>query len=81
MVVSPLKRAVETAVLLFKNHPNKPKFIVEPYLREMFLSGCDFGIRLQETMNEYPFINYDRLLSNPIIKEHPNMWSLEFIYN
>ncbi|CAD8140871.1 unnamed protein product [Paramecium octaurelia] len=81
VVVSPLKRAVETAVLLFQNHPNKPKFVVEPYIREMFLSGCDFGIRLQETINEYPFINYDRLLANPIIKQHPNMWSLEFIYN
>lgn len=43
--VSPLKRAVETAVLLFKDHPNHPKFVVEPYLREMLLSACDFGGR------------------------------------
>ncbi|CAD8060626.1 unnamed protein product [Paramecium sonneborni] len=81
VVVSPLKRAVETAVLLFQDHSNKPKFVIEPYLREMFLSACDFGVRLQETMNEYSFIDYKRLLSNQIIQQHPNMWSLEFIYN
>ena len=79
--MSPLKRAVETAVLLFKDHPNKPRFVAEPYIREMLMASCDFGARLVETMNEFPFINFDRLLSNPIVKEYPNMWSLEFIYN
>jgi hypothetical protein len=45
------------------------------------MASCDFGSRLVETMNEFPFINYDRLLINPIIMEYPNMWSIEFIYN
>lgn len=46
VIVSPLLRAVQTAYYLFKDHPNKPKFIIEPYLREMMLSSCDIGGRL-----------------------------------
>lgn len=32
-------------------------------------------------MNEFPFLNCDRMMNNPIIKEFPNMWSLEYIFN
>lgn len=32
-------------------------------------------------MNEFPFLNYDRMMKNPIIQQFPNMWSLEYIFN
>ena len=28
--ISPLRRAIETAYYLFKDHPNNPKFIILP---------------------------------------------------
>lgn len=30
VLVSPLRRAIETAYYLFKDHPKKPKLIVDP---------------------------------------------------
>lgn len=43
MLVSPLRRAIQTAYHLFKDHPNKPKLMVVPFLREMLSSSCDIG--------------------------------------
>lgn len=68
-MVSPLRRAIQTANELFRDHPNRPKFVAEPMLREMILSSCDIGARLEETMKEFPFINYDRLMENPFVRQ------------
>src|SRR5690348_15130336 len=34
VIVSPLRRTIQTALYLFGNHKNKPKIIVNPLLRE-----------------------------------------------
>ena len=41
--VSPLRRALETAYYLFKNHPNFLNiiFILDPDIREHLNSSCD----------------------------------------
>ena len=39
--VSPLTRAIQTAIGLFKYHPRQPQIIVIPSLREMYHTGCD----------------------------------------
>ena len=43
IVVSPLVRALETAYLIFKDHPNFENVIVvlDPDLRETLHSACD----------------------------------------
>lgn len=58
VIVSPLRRAIQTAHYLFKDHPSKPKMIVNPMVREMISSSCDIGGNLSETMKEYPEFDY-----------------------
>jgi len=41
VIVSPLVWALETAVILFKNHHNKPWLLVVPWCREHLHSTCD----------------------------------------
>ena len=52
---SPMRRAIETTVHMFKNHPNKSsiKFIVLPILREAFHTSCDLSIDVFELMKMY----------------------------
>ncbi len=56
MLISPFRRAVQTAYLLFKNYPNfnEIKFIIEPNLREHLDSPCDVPISpLSENIKFY----------------------------
>lgn len=50
VIVSPMRRALMTCDLIFKGHPNKPKIIVDPDIREVFSSSCDIGGRIYESM-------------------------------
>ena len=43
VLVSPLKRALQTAKGLFGDHPNKPCFLVVPFLREIVDASCDLS--------------------------------------
>ena len=43
VLVSPLRRALQTAKGLFGDHPNKPYFLVVPFLRERIDSSCDLS--------------------------------------
>ena len=63
--VSPLRRALETAYYVFKNHPNfnNINFIVVPKLREQLYGMSDFPNNIDETIKEFlpifPNFNYD----------------------
>jgi len=46
VLVSPLVRAIETAYLLFKDHPDKPCLKVIPWMREHLHSVCDIPINI-----------------------------------
>ena len=63
VVVSPLRRAIETAYYVFKTHPNfeNIKFILLPKLREALDTTCDIPNNILDTINEFKkkFINFD----------------------
>ena len=50
-----MKRALQTAQLIFKNHPNNPKICVIPYLRERVSASCD----LSNFNNEKPLEGFE----------------------
>jgi broad specificity phosphatase PhoE len=53
--VSPLRRALQTAYLLFKEHPNflSLRFVVHPLLRENMHTVCDIPERFDIVKAEY----------------------------
>ena len=61
-----MRRTLQTAALLFKNHPNrqKIKFIVNPLLRENLCCSCDiphhdFEEVLSKFASEFPNLDTD----------------------
>lgn len=55
VLVSPLRRAMETAYHVFKTHPSfdSMKFIVVPKLREAVDTTCDIPVSVIETIEEF----------------------------
>jgi broad specificity phosphatase PhoE len=53
--VSPMQRALQTCIHLFKNHPNKKaiKFIVLPISREVLETSNDIALDIEEIMSKY----------------------------
>jgi broad specificity phosphatase PhoE len=58
IIVSPMRRALTTCALVFKDHPSHPPVIVDPLFREILESGCDIGSRLRFSMKDYPDFDY-----------------------
>ncbi len=77
VIVSPLKRALETCYQVFKDHKNKPKVIVHGKFREMLLSSCDIGSKLEESRKCYP--DYD--FSYCDVYEIPSLWVVDEMDN
>lgn len=52
VITSPLKRAIETAYLVFKDHPNfkNMTFLLDPDLREGMNSPCDVCGPIEDTL-------------------------------
>jgi broad specificity phosphatase PhoE len=61
VIVSPLRRALHTCDIIFKNHKCKPPIIVEPCFRELFYGSADVGSKLPESVQQYPYFNYDKV--------------------
>ena len=78
LFVSPLRRALHTALLLFKDHPlrSKMKVIVHPLLTEVVGGSNEISIPLAEKRKEYEEQGFDFSLLDQY--EHPDMY---FIYN
>lgn len=55
VMVSPLRRALQTAYLLFKDHASfsEIKFIVHPMLRENTHTVCDIPESIETVKDEY----------------------------
>ena len=51
--VSPLRRALETAWRVFKDHPSPIKYVILPDLRENQHSTCDIPNPIAEVKAEY----------------------------
>ena len=74
--VSPLRRTLETCRILFENHPNKPRVIVHPLIREILNLPNDVPIMLNETMKQYG--SYDFTLFNEFV--NPS-WHFAYVLN
>lgn len=51
--VSPLRRALHTCDIIFKDHPNQPKIIVHPFLHERFHNAHDVSWYSGEPFPEF----------------------------
>ncbi len=71
--VSPLRRTLETCRLLFASHPNKPKFIVQPLIREILNLPNDVPSPLKELKADYPDFDFS------LVDAYPQP-ELHFIY-
>ena len=69
-----MRRALQTCYNIFKNHPNPPKIVVHPALRECLKSNCDIGSSVDILEKEFPDYDFS-LLKN---FEKPHLW---FIYD
>jgi broad specificity phosphatase PhoE len=58
VLVSPLRRALQTAYNIFKDHKNKPKLKVFPMIREKMGATCDIAVELNDIMKEFPMFDY-----------------------
>lgn len=61
VLVSPLTRAIQTALGLFREHPSAPKFEVVPILRERLENSCDVGRAPAELSAEFPDVHFAHL--------------------
>ena len=61
VLVSPLTRAIETAVGLFREHPRAPPMRVVPLLRERVENSCDVGRAPAELAAEFPGLDFAHL--------------------
>lgn len=53
--VSPMRRTLQTAIHMFKNHPQKKeiKFLVVPIIREVLETACDIALDIEDIMDKY----------------------------
>jgi len=61
ILVSPLRRALMTCQNILKNHPNPPKVIVHPGIRERMQSNCDIGSPAEDLEKEFPNFDFSLL--------------------
>ena len=61
VLVSPLRRAVQTAVLSLADYPGPLQWKAFPWFREILLSQCDLGLYSVDHLKNYPFIDSSSL--------------------
>ena len=81
IIVSPLKRTLETAYQMFKEHPNfeNIQVILDPDLREhIFCRSCDIPDPIEETVYYYKalFNHFDASLID-LASDDCNLWFLK----
>ena len=59
VLVSPLKRALQTAREIFKDHSSNPKIVVYPQIREMLESSCDVPGSLKDLRTEFKEMDFE----------------------
>ena len=78
MIVSPFRRALDTARIVFKDHKDKPKMIVWPFVKEVLSSSTDIPIELEEVKKQYPEFDF-----SPVEEQlkNPELWMIETLYD
>jgi broad specificity phosphatase PhoE len=61
VLVSPLTRALQTAVGLFGDHPSAPSMRIVPLLRERVENSCDIGRAPSLLAEEFPVLDFAHL--------------------
>jgi broad specificity phosphatase PhoE len=61
VLVSPLTRAIETAIGVFDGHPTAPPMRIVPLLRERVENSCDVGRAPGELAAEFPSFDFAHL--------------------
>lgn len=74
VIVSPLRRALETCWEIFKDHPSKPQIVVDPLFKEILESTCDIGNRLEQSIIDYPTFDFSRVGNS-------KTWYVDTIHN
>jgi len=77
VVTSPLRRSMETAHIIFKDHKDKPRIVVWPIIKEMLLSTCDCSDDINIIKREFPEMDFSLIDENP----HPELWLLYVLKN
>ena len=75
VLVSPLRRTIQTAFYIFKNHPNfqKMKFILVPKAREAMVGVADLPGDIDTVINTYSKL-FPQGLDTSLIREPRNKW-------
>jgi broad specificity phosphatase PhoE len=72
---SPLRRAIQTAKIIFKNHKNRPKIIALPAAREIQASNCDIGSSVEVLEKEFPDVDFTHVRT----LAKPHVWFLHHV--
>lgn len=57
VLLSPMRRAVQTAMLVTEGYPNKLEFHALPHLREVLSNQADVGYHSLEFLQQHPFVD------------------------
>jgi len=75
--VSPLRRALQTAAILFEDNPGNPKFIALPSIIEKFNCAGDLCGKYESTKREFTKVDFGLIDKLP----NPDFWFLEPLTN
>jgi Fructose-2,6-bisphosphatase len=77
VITSPFRRCLLTTHYIFQNHPNKPKVLVWPIVRERIESSCDIPSDIEELKKEFPLYDFSEVEKY----KQPNFWLFETMTN
>jgi len=77
VITSPLRRCLQTTMKIFENHPNKPKVVVYPLIKEISSSSCDLPGDFNEIKKEFPDFDFT------LVEQHPakELWFIDILEN
>lgn len=61
ILVSPLRRALQTCSVIFEGHKSKAQIVVEPAFREIMESSNDIGTEVDESMGKFPTFDFSHI--------------------
>jgi broad specificity phosphatase PhoE len=61
VIVSPVRRTLQTCSIIFEGHRSNPQVFVEPYFRTILEGTNDIGSKVEESMQLFPSFNFDKV--------------------
>jgi len=77
VICSPIRRCIETAKIVFKDHPNSPKILINPMFRELQCCVADMGSPLDEIEKLFSDIDFTSMRRY----EEPHIWHITDSYD